>query len=73
MLMPGWRVVVRRPSGVKMVVEDPSNLLDPSSSPVRGELSWLMLADADESTAMPLMVTSLMQRVLPVAAELYHG
>ena len=69
MLMPGWRVVVRRPSGVKMVVEDPSN------SPVRGEFasSWLMLADVDESTAMPLMVTSLMQRVLPVAAELYHG
>ena len=70
MLMPGWRVVVRRPSRVKMEVEDPSN------SPVRGErgeLSWLMLADADESTAMPLMVTSLMQRVLPVAAELYHG
>ena len=72
MLMPGWRVGVRRPSGVKMVVEDPSN------SPVRGEKgelasSWWMLADADESTAMPLMVTSLMQRVLPVAAELYHG
>ena len=72
MLMPGWRVGVRRPSGVKMAVEDPSN------SPVRGEKgelasSWWMLADADESTAMPLMVTSLMQRVLPVAAELYHG